>query len=55
MSKTKEFLINFQERFEGSDIDRLRAQLEAEEKEWYLSQRRQAWIDAAENLDSWNG
>ena len=40
MSKTKEFLINFRERFAGSEIDDLRQQLEAEEMEWYLYSER---------------
>jgi len=40
MSKTKEWLINFNERFRDTSIDRLRQQLEAEEMEWYLSSER---------------
>ena len=40
MSKTKEFLINFRERFYGSPVDDLRQQLEAEEMEWYLYSER---------------
>jgi len=46
MSKTKEWLINFNERFRDTSIDRLRQQLEAEEQEWYLYTERPEYGEA---------
>ena len=52
MSKTKEFLINFRERFYGTSIDDLRRQLEAEEMEWYLyaQEQERPYINNEEEL-----
>ena len=61
MGKTKEFLENFELRFGGSELDDLRAELERDELEWYLSserphsEEREAWIRAAEELKTWGG
>ena len=45
MSKTKEFLINFQERFGNSELDELRQRLEAEEMEWYFSNQERPYYE----------
>ena len=60
MSKTKEFLDNFENRWSDSYIDRLRQEIEFEEQEWFLYQKeldenKRRWVEAATNLNTWNG
>lgn len=40
MSRTKEFFMNFRARFFNTEMEDLVRQMEAEEKEWYMSQEK---------------
>ena len=45
MSRTKEeFLRNFAERFEGSELDRLRVKWEEEEMQWYFENQERPYV-----------